>query len=636
MLTLKTIIGFLCFRRESVKQVATNPASLWIGLLFVIAAGFAREYDGEYLLAEPWHLALPLAASLIGCSAMVLVIFIAAWCRGEREAGFVTTYGAFLRCYWMTAPMALLYGIPVERMFDPLGATQANLWLLGIVATWRVLLMIRCVHVLYGNRLIHAVVVVMLFSDILAMIALAYVPGPIIMIMGGVRLTPSENMILSTRIWVQILGYVSLPFWVIAYGVICGRTKQADPWRLFRTNVENTSPRVQSTLLWVAIGCIVFWFPFLIWTQPEQRLRWQAESMIGKGNYKGLATLSRESDASEFPPHWDPPPRTGYGELDPKAHRVLYGLLAFDSGNWLTEAFARKTEEQLGRRGWMIYEEMSNDDLRNLLFSAKKLENGKDITWALLRSFNEEDDMPIERKEILEEIKTFNSREKMNDEQNIYISGDVAKVRQLHSDLLTPEARRKPVCDWLDAQAARILQGHADGNPVIVPHITCWHPSLVGKKKDEILDAEFLLEDARETIAREYGFADWEEASAVTATPDAEFEKAVDLLLEGKQEELQELLKAHPDLVHRRSVFGHKATLLHYVGSNGVETWRQVVPLNLDELTRVILDAGADVNALANIYGESTTLSLLTSSAHPAEAGLAEKVAHTLKASGAE
>ena len=146
-----TVVQFLLFQREATLRVAASKSAFWIGLLFVFAAGFAREYDGEYLIAEPWHLVLPLAASLIGCVAMVLPIFVFLKFNSEKQCSFVEVFRSFLNVYWMTAPLALVYGIPVERFLDPADATRANLYLLAIVALWRVLLMIRCVYVLCGT-----------------------------------------------------------------------------------------------------------------------------------------------------------------------------------------------------------------------------------------------------------------------------------------------------------------------------------------------------------------------------------------------------------------------------------------------------------------------------------------------------
>ena len=74
MITVRTIFGFLLYRRDAILQIASSSSARWLGLLFVLSAGFAREYDGEYLIAEPWHLLLPLAASLIGCAVLVILL----------------------------------------------------------------------------------------------------------------------------------------------------------------------------------------------------------------------------------------------------------------------------------------------------------------------------------------------------------------------------------------------------------------------------------------------------------------------------------------------------------------------------------------------------------------------------------
>jgi hypothetical protein len=67
----------------------------------------------------------------------------------------------------------------------------------------------------------------------------------------------------------------------------------------------------------------------------------------------------------------------------------------------------------------------------------------------------------------------------------------------------------------------------------------------------------------------------------------------------------------------------HGATLLHYVAANGVEQYRQKTPPNAVEVARALLQAGAEPDAFANMYGvECTALSMLVSSDQPARAGL--------------
>jgi hypothetical protein len=226
----------------------------------------------------------------------------------------------------------------------------------------------------------------------------------------------------------------------------------------------------------------------------------------------------------------------------------------------------------------------------------------------------------------------------MNEATPVYICDQVKDIERLHSDLFTDDFRQLPICDQLDQQAHRIVEGHKAGNRAVVTHITCWHPNLVGRSADEIMNSDFTLDDARQTIAREYGFANWADAAVRGENaPDLEFELAVDTLLRGDVESLRGLLSSNPSLVHRRSSFGHRSTLLHYVGSNGVETYRQKVPLNLAEIARLLIDAGADVNATAEMYGGgSTTLGLLITSDHPAKAGVISDVRKVLVVAGAK
>ena len=61
------------------------------------------------------------------------------------------------------------------------------------------------------------------------------------------------------------------------------------------------------------------------------------------------------------------------------------------------------------------------------------------------------------------------------------------------------------------------------------------------------------------------------------------------------------------------------------------------MPLNLAEVAQTVLDAGADVNATAEMYGGGcTTIALLITSAFPAEAGVVDDVVKVLIDAGAE
>jgi len=202
-------------------------------------------------------------------------------------------------------------------------------------------------------------------------------------------------------------------------------------------------------------------------------------------------------------------------------------------------------------------------------------------------------------------------------------------------------------------QAAELLDAFRAGRPEAIRCFHERHPRFLDTKipwlpqrlsDDEIRNTPLELADAQLAIARRYDFRDWpalvEYVAAVTPadSPVALFESAVEAVITGELTVLQTLLREHPELVRARSTRithfdppQHRATLLHYVAANGVEGYRQVTTQNAVEIATTLLRAGADVDALADLYGgQCTTMSLLVSSCHPAKAGVQAALAETL------
>lgn len=117
---------------------------------------------------------------------------------------------------------------------------------------------------------------------------------------------------------------------------------------------------------------------------------------------------------------------------------------------------------------------------------------------------------------------------------------------------------------------------------------------------------------------------------------DSEFESAVEMVITGNINDLRTILKLNPRLTVQSSGYSHSAKLLHYLGVNGVESQRQITPMNCVQIGQCLIDNGAEVNTHANMYGGgSTTLGLVLSGAHPAKAGVTEALAKVLKDAGA-
>ena len=343
MITPKTVLGFLLFQKDSILQVASSHSARWLGLVFVLAAGLTREYDGEYLIGEPWHLVLPLAASVVGCIALTLLVGLLSWSRLVRNVSLLTKFGAILNVYWMTAPMACLYAIPFERFMSPGLATRANLTLLAIVSVWRVTLMIRSVSVLFGASLVAAAMPVMVFCLAIGYAAMELIPSPVFMIMGGIRLTESEAIILATRMNLIAGGVLTAPIWLIGYVSCCS---MKSPWKWALDDIGYRNQPVSMTAWILALISLLFLTPFLPRTQHEQWLRWRAEKLILAGSFAELSKFTQEHSEKELPPHWDPPPRIGYGETKPELISTALALHLTAPADWFWKLYLDKLERK--------------------------------------------------------------------------------------------------------------------------------------------------------------------------------------------------------------------------------------------------------------------------------------------------
>ncbi len=137
------------------------------------------------------------------------------------------------------------------------------------------------------------------------------------------------------------------------------------------------------------------------------------------------------------------------------------------------------------------------------------------------------------------------------------------------------------------------------------------------------------LSTAQFIVARAHGFESWPrltkhlEALAAATSPVSSYEAAADAIVDGDVDTLTTLLRRAPDLVRTRSTREHRATLLHYVAANGVENYRQRTPATAVAIATTLLDAGAEVDAEADMYGGgATTLGLVATSVHPQRAGV--------------
>lgn len=206
----------------------------------------------------------------------------------------------------------------------------------------------------------------------------------------------------------------------------------------------------------------------------------------------------------------------------------------------------------------------------------------------------------------------------------------------------------RPSLAQLRTQARELLRAHRDGSAAAAARVAAHHPDLEGRSPRAVLAHPLKLADAQLVLAREYGFASWaalkhraEVGSRIAAfQPHPRFAEALAAFDAGDAGRLRALLAEDPSLVRARTnldpPYGYfsAATLLHHVAGN---PWRDGVrlPENVMEMARVLLDAGAEVNAETIGPNSGTTMGLLVTGKQASDRGFSGPLMDLLLERGA-
>lgn len=341
-----TLFLYLIGNRGAILALAGHPRAWLVGLVFVVSAGFARKYDSEDLLHDPWYLLLPLAASLGSSFLLFCVLY---WCMVVSDTprpSFLRAYLAFLNLFWLTAPLAWLYALPYERTLTPVSAVHANLLTLAIVSAWRVALMVRVAVVLMDMSPLAALCLVMAYADGVALVAVYSLPFPIIEVMGGVHLTEAESALRGARDFVCCCGGCSFPIWLL---LLLGSDSSGGKlrWQL-PIAADVPQPGVSWPLRILAFVSVTIWIGILPFTQPEQQVRRQVDSAFHEGRLTDGLALMSEHSADEFPPHWEPPPRFLKRERESLIFDIWNEILRNDVAPWVRQRYLEKLKFHMG------------------------------------------------------------------------------------------------------------------------------------------------------------------------------------------------------------------------------------------------------------------------------------------------
>lgn len=402
-LTLGVLTRFLIGERGAILRAWSSPSSLAVGAVLVVSASLARHYDHHDLIRE-WHVLLHgLGASI----ANALLLYSLARFAARRSLGwrgFWPGYWRFLGVFWLTAPMAWLYGIPYEQMMSPIDAVRANLWTLALVSLWRVALMARVIQVVWSISYGRALVLTLLFGNVVAVAALTIAPLPTFHLMGGLDTRPGEVRLVAEVAWTAgCLAILVLPILLTAGLMIVCTMKTG----------ATSLPRVQRGRLTrgplvLAIGSILAWLAAAAFTQGPLRLRDEVRRAVASKDYVGVVELLNRHDRGDFPPVWEVPPARhawGFGREHVEMARVL---ARGNAAAWIRRDFARGA-------GWQIGWELSNFSSPGIEYAQGRIEDtyGSFEGFVLLARLVLEHDLvlaPDERTKLLRDLEAVEAR----------------------------------------------------------------------------------------------------------------------------------------------------------------------------------------------------------------------------------
>jgi hypothetical protein len=296
----KDIIGFQFGRADAIRTVASSSSAIWTGIVLVLLTAFARNYDQTYI-PEKWLLWFlgPLLFSLVSgtwlfcISYAVCARFRMAEVAGKKPAPSSAGWRGFMGAFWMTAPVAWLYAIPVERFLDSLDAAKANLTLLGVVSLWRVLLMARVLQVICGAPFLRALLWVLLPAS-LEVLAVTFFGGGlekrILASMSGMRNSPEEELMFRAIGNIFSVAFYCVPTVILILLV----------WRWRGTALEWPAAQ-RNPINWrLLLAAALFWIVVTIPMQRELRHNFIVERFIKDGKLREAITYMNQHQPDDF------------------------------------------------------------------------------------------------------------------------------------------------------------------------------------------------------------------------------------------------------------------------------------------------------------------------------------------------
>jgi len=306
MLTGGTCIRYLFGHVESIRTVAAARSSLWTGIILVLFTSIARNYDQTHISEDPF---LWVFGSLLFSLVSGTWLFLVSYCgftrqrmEGADRKAVWKQWPQFMGLFWLTAPVAWLYAIPVERFLEPVAAAKANVNLLAIVSIWRVLLMARVLQVISGAKFSRALIWILIPAAIEVLVVFFFggaLAQAIMRGMGGLRNSPAEDVVFDAMGWSLSVSFWGLPV-LLLLGIF---------WQ-FRGVTKPFGPCQKSTTPWVfLLSLAIFWVSLAIPNQRQVMCNVLAETLMRNKRPTDLVGYYSSHSRQDFAPSRVLPPK---------------------------------------------------------------------------------------------------------------------------------------------------------------------------------------------------------------------------------------------------------------------------------------------------------------------------------------
>ncbi len=342
-------LQYLFGQAEAIRRVAASRAALWTGIALVLLTSVARNYDQTLIAEKPF---LWFFGSLLFSFVSATWLYLATYktfarrtseAMGDLKPAAQSGWPSFLGLFWMTAPIAWLYAIPVERFLESLTAARVNLLLLAIVSLWRVLLMARVLQVTTRAPFLMALGWV-LFAAALETLVLVFFGGSfakrIMQGMGGMRNSPEEELVMRVMGGAFTCALIIAPVALVV----------SLAWRP-KGLLQPLPVPVAGKMSWASLSvAAAFWIVLAIAPQRELANNVAVEQLMAEGRAREALDFMAARQPGDFAPARPLPPksfeRSVFKELPP-----CFAALRVSDPPWVRAHVFKKFEQMISHLG---------------------------------------------------------------------------------------------------------------------------------------------------------------------------------------------------------------------------------------------------------------------------------------------